>query len=143
MTLPDLESLVASGRLKREEPNQAEFNGLVQLGEAKLRDSQTMSLSLAGRFDLAYGASHAFALAALRRHGYRSEQRYLVFQALQHTLGLSADIWKVLDKSHGARNLADYGGYMQITEQLFKDLVAATTIVRDAVTRLGPVDSNA
>jgi hypothetical protein len=85
MTLSELEGLAAAGRLKREPPNQAEFDGLVQLGEAKLQDSRTASLSLAGRFELAYGASHSFALAALRWHGYRSDQRYVDFQTAQET----------------------------------------------------------
>ena len=68
------------------------------------------SLSLVSRFDLAYSASHAFALAALRWHGYRSEMRYIVFQSLEHTSVVPRDIWRVLDKSHGARNAAEYGG---------------------------------
>jgi hypothetical protein len=143
MTLSELEGLIAAGRLKREPPDQAEFDGLVQLGEAKLNDSRTASLSLAGRFELAYGASHSFALAALRWHGYRSDQRYIVFQTVQHTLGLPADVWRVLDKAHGTRNLADYGGQLQVTERLFKDLLAAATIVRDAVLRMGPIQSQA
>lgn len=33
-------------------------------------------------FDLAYGAAHALCLAALRHHGYRPSQRYIVFQVL-------------------------------------------------------------
>lgn len=137
----ELDNLATAGRLKRETPDQSEFDGLIQLGEQKLQDSQTMSLSLVGRFELVYGASHSFALAALRWHGYRSEQRKLVFQTVQQTLGLPADLWRVLDKSHDARNLADYGGKLQISEQLFKDLLAATRIVRDAVLKLGPVPS--
>jgi hypothetical protein len=139
MTLPSLGNMVSSGRLKREPPEQNEFAGLVELGEQRLKDSRAASLSLVGRFDLAYGAAHAFAVAALRWHGYRSEERYVVFQALQHTLGVQPDVWRVMDKAHRARNLADYGGQLQINDRLFKDLLAATTIVRDAVLRLGPV----
>lgn len=45
-------------------------------------------LARENRFDLAYNASHALALAALRYNGYRSENRYLVFQALVHTVGM-------------------------------------------------------
>lgn len=37
------------------------------------------SLSEEGKFTLAYGAAHALVLAALRWHGYRSDNRYLVF----------------------------------------------------------------
>lgn len=64
MTLPDLENLVRAGKLKNEPPNQDEFDGLVKLGEAKFKDAQVAALSLESRFELAYGASHAFALAA-------------------------------------------------------------------------------
>jgi hypothetical protein len=66
MSSADLENLARASRLKREAPSQAEFDGLIRLGEARLRDAEVASLSLEGRFDLAYGASHAFALAALR-----------------------------------------------------------------------------
>lgn len=139
MTSADLDNLVAAGRLKREPSSQEEYDGLVQLGEAKFQDAQVASLSLESRFDLAYGASHAFALAALRWHGYRSEHRYIVFQALEHTVGVSQDIWRVLDKAHGARNTADYGGNFQVNERLVRDLLAATTIVRQRVSELGPL----
>ena len=48
------------------------------------------SLSLDSRFDLAYNAAHAFSLAALRWHGYRSEHRYTVFQCLGESHGIPA-----------------------------------------------------
>ncbi|NLV72922.1 MAG: hypothetical protein GXY46_10045 [Actinobacteria bacterium] len=141
MTLPDLENLVRAGKLKNEPPNQDEFDGLVKLGEAKFKDAQVASLSLESRFELAYGASHAFALAALRWHGYRSDLRYIVFQSLEHTVGVSRDIWRVLDKAHGARNAADYGGNFQVNERLLQDMLAATTIVRQRVLSLGSTRS--
>lgn len=139
MSLAELDRLVGAGRLKREPPSQEELEGLVRLGEARFKDAQIMSLSLESRFDLAYGAAHAFALAALRWHGYRSEARYLVFQSLEHTLGISRDIWRVLDKAHGARNAADYGGNFQVNAQLLRDLLAATMVVRQGVLGLGQV----
>lgn len=137
MTLPDPEDLVRAGRLKNEPSNQDELDGLVKLGEAKFKDAQVVSLSLESRFELAYGASHAFALAALRWHGYRSDLRYIVFQSLEHTVGVSRDIWRVFDKAHGARNVADYGGNFQVNERLLQDVLAATTIVRQRVLDLG------
>lgn len=139
MTSSDLENLANAGKLKRELPSQAEFEGLMKLGEAKLRDAQNQSLALESRFDLAYSASHSYALAALRWRGYRSDQRYLVFQTVEHTLGLPPGVWRVLDKCHGVRNIAEYEGHLQINEQLVKDLLAAATRVRDAVWELGPV----
>ena len=56
MTLPDLESLIGSGKLKREAPNQSEFEGLLKLGDARFKDAQIGSLSLESRFDLAFAS---------------------------------------------------------------------------------------
>ncbi len=62
----------------------------------RLRDAQIEGLSFDSRFDLTYNASHALALAALRWHGYRSENRYLVFQCLEHTLRINPESGKSL-----------------------------------------------
>src|SRR5262245_55240984 len=70
-----------------------------------LHDALPILLSLDSRFDLAYNAAHAFSLAALRWHGYRSEHRYTVFQCLEHTVKLAAEQWRVLDQAHRQRNV--------------------------------------
>ena len=62
-------------------------------------------------------------LMLCRWHGYRSESRYLVFQCLQHTLGLSRAKWRVLDQCHNQRNLAEYEGHLDINPQLLKELI--------------------
>jgi hypothetical protein len=85
-----LENLVVTGVLKIEPPTASEIEGLIRSGNARLHDAEIESLSIESRFDLAYNAAHALSLAALRWHGYRSDKRYVVFQALAHTLGLSA-----------------------------------------------------
>lgn len=85
MTSEALERLAAIGSLKHELGDQQEFDGLVRSGRVRLRDAHLAELSPESRFDLAYNASHAFALAALRWCGYRSENRYIVFQCLPHT----------------------------------------------------------
>jgi len=87
MTSVELENLAKIGKLKQEPPSIREYEGLLRSGESRLADAENASNSLDSRFDLAYGASHALALAALRRAGYRSENRILVFQTLPHTLG--------------------------------------------------------
>ena len=46
----------------------------------------------------------------LRRLGYRSDNRYLVFQVLPHTTGLPPEEWRVLAKAHERRHLAEYEG---------------------------------
>ncbi len=82
MTSPELDNLVKIGRLKREPPSDEEIAGLLRSGEERLSDAGRADLSYSSRFDLAYNAVHALALVALRRAGYRSDNRYLVFQAL-------------------------------------------------------------
>ena len=118
MGFKQLDNLVAIGKLKQEPPADAELSGLISSGSARLADARNESLSFESRFDLAYNAAHSLALAALRFHGYRSESRYLVFQALQQTVELPAAQWRVLDKAHGQRNRAEYEGYLDKDEQL-------------------------
>ena len=62
-------------------------------------------------------------------NGYRSDNRYLVFQALPHTIGLAAAQWRVLAKTHDKRNLAEYEGHFDADPQLLKDLLAAAEMV--------------
>lgn len=64
-------------------------------------------------------------IAALRRQGYRSANRYIVFQLLPHTLGLGPDVWRVLAKCHDVRNLGEYEGDLNVDERLVADLLAA------------------
>lgn len=139
MTLPELENLAQARKLKREPPDQAEFDGLVRSGEARLKDAQITILSLGGRFDLAYNASHALALAALRWHGFRSGSRFMVFQTLPHTLGLGPEVWRVLDKGHGLRNLSEYEGQLEIDERFLQEYLEAVGSLRNAVLKLGPL----
>jgi hypothetical protein len=67
-----------------------------------------------------------------RRLGYRSTNRYLVFQALPHTLALQAPVWRVLAKAHQQRNLAEYGGSFEVDERLVADLIEACETVAKA-----------
>lgn len=105
----------------------------------RLNDAQNDSNSIEGRFDLAYNAAHAFCLAALRWYDYRSDNRYIVFQVLPHTLGLDSAVWRVLAKCHDQRNIAEYQGHLEVDEQLLKDLMTCAEEVYSAVTALGSV----
>ena len=135
-----LENLARINKLKVEPPSAREFSGLVHAGDTKLADSQLVSLSEDGQFSLAYGAAHAFSLAALRWHGYRSDNRYLVFQCLEHMLGLDRAKWRVLDKCHNARNLAEYEGHLDINPQLLEtDLIHRAGLCRKNGARGGVV----
>lgn len=139
MTSQQLNNLVKVGQLKTEPGSQAEFNGLLHSGKARLIDARNTTLSVESRFDLAYNAAHALALAALRWQGYRSENRYLVFQTLEHTLGIAPAQWRVLAKCHERRNLAEYEGHLEIDNQLIADLIKATELLLEKVSALGAV----
>ena len=136
MNHPQLDNLVRVGRLKAEPAAESELQGLIRSGNRRLDDAAREDLSLESRFDLAYNAAHALALAALRFRGYRSESRYLVFQCLQHTLGLPPEQWRVLDEAHRKRNLAEYEGEMDVGEQLVAALLRTAREVANRVEKL-------
>jgi hypothetical protein len=109
--------------LKSEPAAQAEIDGLLRSGSARLKDAQLNGLSLDGRFDLAYNAAHAFSLAALRWYGYRSGNRYTVFQCLEHTVKLPPEQWRVVD----------------VDEALVEALVRVAQAVASRVAGFGPL----
>jgi hypothetical protein len=138
MTSP-LDKLCGSGKSLSAEPSDAqEFAGLKRTGLLRLKDATNTANSLEGRFDLAYNAAHALCLAALRWHGYRASNRYIVFQVLPHTLGLGPEVWRVLDKCHGIRNLGEYEGDLNIDDRIVTDLVAACQAVAVKLEKLYP-----
>ncbi|MFZ1621715.1 hypothetical protein [Dokdonella sp.] len=125
-----LDKLVGPGKpLTGEPPDAREFEGLKRSALARLKDARNETLSLESRFDLAYNAAHALCLAALRRLGYRANQRYIVFQSLPHTLGLGPQVWRVLDKCHHLRNVAEYEGELDVDTRIVADLITACRTV--------------
>ncbi len=136
-----LDNLAKIRQLKEEPFNAQEFAGMLRVGNSRIKDAVNARLSQDSQFILAYGAAHSFALAALRWHGYRSESRYTVFQCLQHTLGLDRAKWRVLDKCHNVRNLAEYEGYLEVNPQLLKELLSITEDIQKLVNTLGPGSS--
>jgi hypothetical protein len=91
------------------------------------------------RVSMAYNAAHALCLAALRRHGYRSGNRYIVFQLLPHTLGLGPEVWRVLSKCHDLRNLGEYEGDLNVDERIVADLIDACQAVAATLDVLPPM----
>ena len=137
MNSPELDNLVRIGKLQPEPFAAAEYAGLLGSGSRRLVDSGNEALSYESRFDLAYNAAHALALAALRRRGYRCDNRYMVFQALEHSLGIPAATWRVMATCHDRRNRAEYEGMMQVDERLLLDLRAAAHAVLGALEKGG------
>ena len=124
------------GKLKAEPGTRGEIAALLTSGSERLRDACNEGLALSSRFDLAYNAAHAFSLAALRWHGYRSDSRYLVFQSLPHTLRVPATVWRVLAKAHELRNIAEYEGHFDADATMLRNLIEAAEAVRVAATAL-------
>ena len=133
------ENLAGPGKpLRAEPPDPKEFEGLRRMGLERLKDARREDLALASSFDLAYNSAHALCLAALRWHGYRSTNRFIVFQLLPHTLGLGPEVWRILAKCHDTRNLGEYEGMLDVNERLVKDLIAACEKVAEKVGALTP-----
>ena len=106
MGLSQLDNLVRIRQLKLERPAQAELDGLIRSGDARLKDAQLVNLSLDSRFDLAYNAAHSF--------------------------WLPPEQWRVLDQAHRKRNVAEYEGHLDVDQGLVEALV--TCDARSGVT---------
>jgi hypothetical protein len=134
----ELDNLVKIQKLKAEAGSRKEFDGMLAAARRSLADAQNETIETDSQFDLAYGAAHRLALAALRQQGYRSENRITVFQTLTHTLGTdNADI-QIFLKAHNERNLAEYEGRVDVDEKLLADLIRCTKKLEKAVGRLVP-----
>lgn len=114
MSIAELDNLVKTRQLAAELRNETEIRRLLRMAQTHLADAQQASVSVEGRYLSAYAAGHSAGRAVLRHHGYRSENRYIVFQSLTHTLGWPAERWRLLDAAHRARNLAEHEGFMEV-----------------------------
>ena len=136
MGKPELDALVRIGRLKAEPPTRNEFVGMIASATTRLIDAQNEDLDPDSQFDLAYGAAHRLALAALRHAGYRSENRITVFQTLVHTLRTDAADIQIFLRAHNERNLMEYQGRTDTDERLLADLIRCTKTLQGQVARL-------
>jgi hypothetical protein len=122
-----LANLARAGQLAAEPTSAGEIGRLLKNADDPLRDSGVKALSAAGRFMLAYNATHALALAALRAQGYRPSasqgHRKIIFQVLESTSGAPRELWVALDRYHDRRNAAEYHGAAPATEAEARDLV--------------------
>ncbi len=123
MPIKQLDNLVSAGQMQVEPFAQDEFDGLIQTATSKLVDAGNASNSLIGRTSLAYDACHSLALAALRKKGYRSDNRYQVFQALAHTSSITSVEIRILSDAHNKRNKAEYSGRVDVSEAAVKSLI--------------------
>ena len=132
-----LENLAGTGQLISEPTSVEEISGFLMRAEQQLVDARTASLSAASRFSLAYDAAHAFALIALRVHGYRPGRglghRMVVFSTLVHTVASPAAECAALVRYHTKRNSSEYAGLVNASEAEARDLIEATRSLRDRV----------
>ncbi|MFM2188995.1 MAG: hypothetical protein RLZZ452_951, partial [Pseudomonadota bacterium] len=62
----------------------------------------------------------------------------IVFQTLEHTLGVDPSVWRVLAKAHDLRNLSEYEGMMRINASIVRDLICAANEVLRALRHAQP-----
>ena len=136
MSLPPLDNLVRIHKLKAEAQDAGEIGRFIAMANTQLADAGQQGVSLQGRYTSAYTAAHVSALAALRWHGYRSENRYLVFQCLEHTVGWPAERWRTLSEAHAARNRAEYEGYFELQDRDLDALIQAARALLQDVRKL-------
>lgn len=139
MAIAQLENLVKVKQLHLEPPDQGEFDGMVESAKLQLNDARSAAISTGSQFLLAYGAAHALSLAELRWHGYRSQNHYVVFQSLTHTLEVEPEKIRLLSDAHNRRNLAEYEGHVEVSQKLVESLIAITCELEKLVSALGPV----
>ncbi|MGH8250465.1 MAG: hypothetical protein ACREVI_07165 [Steroidobacteraceae bacterium] len=132
-----------NGSLAAEPPNATEFARLCAAAGCSLADARVDGISLEGRLMMAYRAAHAFCTAELRYHGYRPQNRYIIFQALPHTLELRPEVWKILSHAHNRRNTGENEGALEISEQFVRDVIKACEVVAESVRALPPLRSSA
>lgn len=106
------------------------------MSRVRLSDSSFLQMSQEGRFTSVYNALHSAALAALRWRGFRSENRYIVFQSLAHTVNWEPKFWRVIDSAHQERNLAEYEGFLEVEDSTILELCSLAEKLIDDVDRL-------
>jgi hypothetical protein len=138
MSIQELDNLVKINKLKLEPGTRPEFDGMMRSARTHLTDAQNESINTDSQFDLAYGAAHRLASAALRQQGYRSEDRITVFQTLVHTVGADKADVQIFLRVHNERNLTEYEGRTEIDERLLADLIRCTKKLEAAVAKMDP-----
>lgn len=133
----NLRNLERAGSLKPEPTSAGEIQRLLRLGTGNLAGARNISIALEARYQLAYGAAHYFALAALRANDFRTAgkegHRMLVFQTLPHTAGVEPALSATLDRAHRKRNELEYSGAVDVTESETRDLIETIAVLERTV----------
>ena len=126
--------------LTSQPPEAEEFARLKAAGARWLRDSRSSAKALENRFHFAYNAAVSFSRAALRYHGFRSDNIDLVFCVAPHALGLDADVSRRLLKCREVHDGWAFQGYGRVDQSTFDALMAACAAVAASVETLPPLE---
>ncbi|MGH8657770.1 MAG: DNA-binding protein [Gammaproteobacteria bacterium] len=104
-----LQNLLRIGRLKPHSPAPQEIQRLLAAAERHLTDARVAAVSDETRFDAAYKAIMQSALIAMMARGFRPAtnepgHHQTLIQSLPLTLGVSNDVWVVIDALRRERN---------------------------------------
>ncbi|HEY6898253.1 MAG TPA: hypothetical protein VI279_13405 [Rhodocyclaceae bacterium] len=121
MQEPDLESLIRIGKLRPVPCEPQVFDRLLRSGRQRLIDARLDGLSTESRFDLAYNAATALALAILSGQGYRA-QRMPPFLALPYVVPMEPEIRRYLAQGHALASNHEHG---EVDEALAGNLIQA------------------
>jgi hypothetical protein len=136
MTSSLLERLARSSALLAEPSTPREVETLLCIAKNLLVDSKRTEISSESRFRLAYDAAHAYASIALRLHGYRAENRHLVFRSLEQTVGLTPMQCRLFSLCYERRRTAQPEASPEIEEMLLRGLTRAVEDLAERVSSL-------
>lgn len=110
-----LQNLAKIGQLNPHKATAEEVARLLTAVRRNLADAEVKSISNETRFDCGYKAVMQCALIAMMANGYRPStsapgHHQTMLQSLPLTLGVSNDVWIVLDALRKKRNQNDYTG---------------------------------
>jgi hypothetical protein len=110
-----LDNLLKINQLQRHVATADEVQRLLAAANRNLADCEVAGLSDETRFDAAYKAIMQCAMVGLMANGYRPStttpgHHQTMIQTLGLTMGVSKEVWIVLDSLRKKRNLNDYSG---------------------------------
>lgn len=132
-----LQNLLKIGRLKEHQPTAAEVQRLLAAVNRNRQDAAAANISDETRFDAAYKAVMQCALVAMMAAGFRPAvnepgHHQTMIQSLPLTLGVSNDVWVVLDALRRQRNANDYTGH-PITPAVVAECLAQAKALHKAL----------
>ncbi len=110
-----LQNLAKIGQLNPHKATAEEVGRLLTAVRRNLADAEVKGISNETRFDCGYKAVMQCALIGMMANGYRPStsapgHHQTMLQSLPLTLGVSNDVWIVLDALRKKRNQNDYTG---------------------------------